>query len=139
MELGHGTGLGELAGIHHDGPVACLGDHGEVMGDEDDGQTQLPAESLQELQDLRLDHHVEGSGGLITDDQARPTGKGHRDHHPLAHAAAELVGVLHATLGTDAHHLEQLADPRGCCSAAQRGFVDERSAPRPGRPPGGPG
>ena len=68
MELGHGPGLGELTGIHHDRSIAGLGDDRQVVGDEDDGQSQLPAERLHELQDLRLDHHVEGGGGLVADD-----------------------------------------------------------------------
>ena len=94
VELGHGAGLGQLPGVHHDRPVAGLGDHRQVVGDEDDGQPELAAQRLQQLQDLRLDHHVEGGGRLVADDQARPAGEGHRDHHPLAHAAAELVGIL---------------------------------------------
>ena len=82
------------------------------MRDEDDGQSKLTPEGLQQLQDLCLDHHVEGGRGLVADDQPGSAGECHRDHDPLAHAAAELVGIVPPSLGVDAHHLEQLTDTR---------------------------
>ena len=45
----------------------------------------------QELEDLRLDRHVERGRGLVGDHQTRLEGERHRDHHALAHATGELV------------------------------------------------
>ncbi len=49
---------------------------------------------LDQVQDLALDRHVEGRGRLVRDQQLRPAGQRHRDHHALPHAAGELVRVL---------------------------------------------
>jgi hypothetical protein len=55
------------------------------VGDEEERHAELLLEVLQQLQDLGLDDHVERAGGLV--------GQRHRDHHPLALAAGELVGI----------------------------------------------
>ena len=49
--------------------------------------------SADELQDLRLDGDVERGGGLVGDEQLGVARQRHRDHHPLAHAARQLVRV----------------------------------------------
>ena len=48
---------------------------------------------VDEVEDLGLDGDVEGGGGLVGDEQLRLAGQRHGDHHPLAQAAGELVGV----------------------------------------------
>ena len=82
------------------------------MADEDEGEGELASQALDELQDLRLDHHIEGRGRLIADHQLGVAGKRHGDHRPLAHAAAHLVGELHQALGADADQVEELPGPR---------------------------
>ena len=47
-----------------------------------------------QLQNLRLDGHVQGGGGLVRDQHRRLAGQRHRDHHPLSQAAAELERIL---------------------------------------------
>ena len=57
----------------------------------------VPVVALQvahQLEDLRLDGHVEGGGRFVGDQQARPADQRHRDHRPLAHAAGEPVRIL---------------------------------------------
>ena len=88
----HRTLLRDAPGVHDHHPVAGLGDDREVVGDEDEGQAELLAQLLQQLQDLRLDHHVQGRRRLVADDDGRVAGQGHRDHRPLAHPARQLVG-----------------------------------------------
>ena len=56
------------------------------------GPGQL-AHLFQELDDLVLDRHVEPGGRLVGDQQFAAAGDGHGDHHPLRHAAGELVRV----------------------------------------------
>jgi hypothetical protein len=57
--------------------------------------TAIPSSrwSLDQLQDLGLHGHVEGRRGLVGDQELRAGDERHRDHHPLAHAARELVGI----------------------------------------------
>ena len=130
--------LGDLARVHDQHPVARLGDHRQVVGDEDQAQPELPPKSLEQLQDLGLDHHVEGRGGLVADDDRRIAGERHRDHRPLAHPAGELVRVRPGPGPRDPDELEQLAGPgaRPCPATARAGA---RSARRSARRSGGPG
>jgi hypothetical protein len=51
-------------------------------------------ERRKQLQNLRLDRHVERRRGLVGDEELRLTGERHGDHDALAHAAGELVRVI---------------------------------------------
>ena len=90
-------GLGDLldlAAVHDGDPVAGLGHHREVVGDEEDGgEAGLLAGGEHELEDLRLDGDVERGGRLVGDQQVGLHRQRHRDHHALAHAARELVRI----------------------------------------------
>ena len=71
---------------------------------------ELVAQLLEQLEDLRLDHDVEGGRRLVADDDRRVAGQGHRDHRPLAHAARQLVRVGAGPLACGMpDELEQLA------------------------------
>ena len=72
----------------------------------------LPAQRDEQIENLRLDGDVERGRRLVGDQQLRPAGERHRDHHALAHAAGELVRKgLHAPLGIgDADLLQQFDD-----------------------------
>ena len=59
--------------------------------------TARPSSALslrQQGQDLGLDGHIQGGGGLIGDEQLRVAGQGHGNEDPLAQAAGKLVRVL---------------------------------------------
>ena len=90
----------------------------EVVGDQHDRHAGSLLQLAQQVQDLGLGRHVQGGGRLVGDQQFRVGRQRHRDHRPLAQAAAELVGVLvHALLGArDAHQPQQL-DRRGRCAS----------------------
>ncbi len=89
---------------------------------------ELVLQPLQQLEDLRLDGHVERGGRLVGDEQRRAAGERHRDHHPLSHATRELVRILGGALlrGGDAHLPEQFDGARArfatapCARAARR-------------------
>ena len=82
------------ARIHHDHPLAGLGHHAEIMGDQDDRRAGARLQLDEELEDLRLDGDVERRRRLVGDQEARIAGERHRDHHPLAHASRELVRII---------------------------------------------
>src|SRR5262249_53032736 len=67
-------------------------------------------ELIEQLQNLRLNGHVERGGRLVGDQEVRIAGQRHGDHHALAHAARELMRIfLHASLGVgDVHDLQHL-------------------------------
>ena len=80
-----------LARILDDDAIGRLGDHAHVVGDDDEPHAGLVLEAAQEIEDLRLDGHVERRRRLVGDQELRPAGERHGDHHALAHAARELV------------------------------------------------
>ena len=57
--------------VHHDDARARLGDDAEVVRDEEDRTSRAPAAGRAELQDLRLDRHVERGRRLVGDEQLR--------------------------------------------------------------------
>ncbi len=89
--------------------VSAMTDRSWVMRISD--SPSLARSSSRRLEDLRLDHDVEGGRRLVADDDGRVAREGHRDHRPLAHPAGQLVRVGAAALLRDADELEELAGP----------------------------
>ena len=96
--------------VHHEHAVGDVGDDAEVVRDEDDRGAEPLADVAHQVEDARLDRHVERRRRLVRDEHLRVAGQRHRDHHALPHAAGELVRILaHAAFGRrDADELEQL-------------------------------
>ncbi len=113
VDLVHRARLDRLARVHDLHAVGETGDDTEVMGDHDDGGAGDLLGGLEHLQDLGLDGHIQGGGGLVGDDDLGVVGDGHGDHRALAHTAGELVGErVHPALGVgDADHVEEVDGP----------------------------
>ena len=109
--LADGALLRHPTGVHDQHLVARLGDDRQVVGDEDQRQPELGAQLLEEAEDLRLDHDVEGGRRLVADDDRRVARERHRDHRPLAHPTGQLVRIGAAALLRDADKLEELVGP----------------------------
>jgi hypothetical protein len=86
--------LHALAAIHHQDGVRQLGDHAQVVGDDDDRGVELVLQIADQVEDLRLDGHVERGGRLVGDQQLRVADQRHGDHGALPHPAGELVRVV---------------------------------------------
>ena len=86
--------LNNLAGIHHRHVVTGLRDHAEIVGDQHNRRAEPLPKIGEQLEDLGLDRDIERCCWLVGNHQRRLTGQGHRDHHPLPHAARELMGIL---------------------------------------------
>ena len=85
--------LDDLAVGHHADAIGHVADDAEVVGDEQHGHVQLRLQILEQLQNLRLDGDVQRRGRLVGDQQLRLVGQRHGDHHALALAAGEFVGI----------------------------------------------
>ena len=83
--------LAELSEVHDGDPVADVLDDREVVGDEDERQVVVGLEVSEQVQDLGLDAHVEGTDRLVTDQQAGAQHEAAGDGDPLALATGELV------------------------------------------------
>ena len=98
-DVAHRAALHHFATVHHDHIVAELGDHPEMVGDEQDCAALAPLQFLQPVNDLHLQGRVERGGRLVRDQQRGLGLERHRDRDPLPHPARELVGVVpHAPL-----------------------------------------
>ena len=64
------------------------------MRDQDDRGAELLLQFQDQIEDLRLDRHVQRGRRLVGDQHPRVAGERHRDHRPLPHAAGELVRVF---------------------------------------------
>ena len=119
-DLRHRSRLDLLARVHHDDALRRLGDDREIVGDEDQRHPLLALQPDQEIEHLRLDGDVERRRRLVRDQQPRLACDGHRDHHPLRHAAGELVRKGEKPrLGVGNLHLpQQLQRPRAAHAAA---------------------
>ena len=100
----------DLPAVHHRDAVARLGDHREVVRDQENRGAGAPRLQLQhQVQDLRLNRHVQRRRRLVGDEERRVQHERHGDHHALAHAAGEMMrvvlhprgGVGNADLGED--------------------------------------
>ena len=97
-----------LTGVDDGYAVAVLGHYAQIMGDEQHGRVALALEGVYHLQHLGLNGHVQGGGRLVGNEEPGFAGQGDGDHHPLLHAARELVGVVAVAGGGDAHHLHHV-------------------------------
>ena len=91
--------LDELARVHDGDIISGLGNDAHVVGDDDHPHLVLTTEVLEQVEDLRLNGHVEGRGRLVGDQQLRVARDCDRDHHALPHPAREPVRVVVESLG----------------------------------------
>ncbi len=80
--------------VHDGGALADIRERRQVVSDEDHGEPELTLEPLEELEHLRLHHHVERGRRLVGDQEPRVAGERERDEHALPLAARELVRVV---------------------------------------------
>ena len=111
------TVLPDLARVHHHDAVAQVARERQVVGDEQHRDAPLPLELLEQVHDLGLDAHIQGAGRLVEDEQGRVVGERHGDHHPLAHATRQLVGVAPRRPGGQARPCPSRASTRAPCVA----------------------
>ena len=63
--------LDDLAGVHDRDSSAHLGDHAEIVGDQQHRHADLLLQLAHQLENLRLDRHVERGRRLVGDQQLR--------------------------------------------------------------------
>ena len=107
--VGDRADLDDAARVHHGDAIGGLGDHAHVVRHQHHRGAVLAAQPLQQLDDLRLDRHVERGRRLVGDDEPRLRRERERDDDALAHAAGELVRIVvdPARGRRDADFLEQ--------------------------------
>ena len=110
-----------LPGIHDQHPIRGIGDHGEIVRDQDERHVTLLLQVRKQVQDLLLNGHVQRCGGFVGDQQPGIAGNCHCNHHPLVHPAREQMGeggdALFRTRNADL--AEQFDAARPCRGARQ--------------------
>ncbi len=86
--------LHHAAAVHHHHLVRDFRHHAEIMGDEQDGHADIALQPAHQIENLRLDRHVQRRGRLVGDQQGRAAAQRHRHHDALAHAAGQLVRIF---------------------------------------------
>jgi len=122
-DLVNRTFLDDFAGIHHGDAVSDLGDDGEVVRDEDETHAgTLRFECGEQIENLRLDGHVERGRRLVGDEQPRPVRHRRRDHRALPLAAGKLMRkAARPTFGVgQADLMEQRDGPPARCRRGPR-------------------
>ena len=82
------------AAVHDHNFVGTATSHTQVMGDQDDGHTNLGLQILEQIKDVLLHGDIERCCWFIGDQQLRFTGQSDCNHDSLPHTAGQLVGVL---------------------------------------------
>ena len=99
--------LAEPPEVHDGHPVADVLDDGQVVRNEEDREVVLLLQVLHQVEDLRLDRHVEGGDDLVAHQQLRLEDQGAGDADALALAAGELAGTPGTVdVGVDADLVE---------------------------------
>src|SRR5699024_12186240 len=84
-DLLHGAVLHDLACVHDGHAVGHVRHNTQVVGDVDDRHAQLLLQLTDQLQNLGLDGHIQGGGGLVADQHLGLAGRRNGDDHALAH------------------------------------------------------
>ena len=93
-------------------------------------QPELALEVAQQVEDLRLDRHVERGDRLVRDDHLRLERERARDPDALALPARELVRVAVVVLRVEADRVHDLLDHALALALALRASRGSRTAPR---------
>ena len=97
-----------LAHDHH--MVREVAHHRQVVGDENEGNTHLPAELVEKSYHLCLHGNIEGGNGLIADDKFRLQRKRACDRNALALATGKLMWITAHMLRQKVHLTQEFTN-----------------------------
>src|SRR5581483_1787688 len=100
--------LDDAAQIHDRYSRDYVGDHREIVGDEEVGEAELVLQILQQVDHLRLDGDIEGGDRLVADDELGLHRQRAGDADPLPLPAGELVRVAAHVVGLQPDRLQEL-------------------------------
>src|SRR6185295_12722183 len=106
--------------------VGDVVDYREIVADEHQREAELLLQILEQVQNLRLDRHVERRDRFVADHHVGPEREGTRDADALALAAREGVRVAAELPAVEADHLHQLADHLAAIGVVADAVDDQR-------------
>ena len=110
-QLVHRPLLHDAALLHHQGRIAKLVDHVQIVGDEQVAEVQFIPQFPQQFQNLGLNGHVQCTDRLVSNEEAGPLDQGHGDGHPLPLSAGKLRWLRFQHFLRQLHPFQHLSDP----------------------------
>ena len=89
-----------MSAIHHHHAIGQLGNHAQIVRNENHRHAQICLQFLEQPQDLRLHGDIERRSWFIGNKHLGIGDQRHGNHHPLAHAAGKLVRIRMYPLGS---------------------------------------
>src|SRR5690348_1148658 len=130
IEGGRRPELDEGSGVQHRNAVSDVSHNGEIVRNEDRTERSLLLELLDEVEDLRLDRHVERTHDLVENEETRIRRERARDRDALLLAAREFMWIPTPHLGWQSDLLEQIVDLLPTTGSRPDTFDRERLADR---------
>ena len=81
----------DASGVHDRDAVRHFGDDAQVVGDQEQRESEPSLKVAEQIEDLRLDRDVERRRRLVGDEERWPAGERQGDEGALAQAARELM------------------------------------------------
>ena len=128
--------LDDAAVVHDEGAVAEILHEGDVVADKENGETGLPAQISEQLEDLLLHGDIEGAGGFVADEKLWLDSESAGDRSALTLTAADFVGIAASDLWRESALDEKICHARfslaTCAAVCAQAFADTvaKSAPR---------
>src|SRR5688572_23968307 len=88
------AGLYHPSRIHYRDTICDTGHNAQVVCDEEHGDARMFLYVGEEVENLRLNGHVQGARWLISDDKLRLGCQSHGDHDALGHTSGQFEWVL---------------------------------------------
>ena len=98
--------FGNPARVHDHHPISHVGVHCHIMGYQENRIVAHGLDILDHLQDTALHDDIQGSGGLVRNNQCGLEHGRQGDCHPLAHAARELVRISVEHIGRESEPVD---------------------------------
>jgi hypothetical protein len=115
--LGRRAGFDDPAEVHHGDAVGDVAHHRKIVRDEQVGQAELLLQRLQQIDDLRLDRHVERGDRLVENEQIGTQRQSTGNGDALALAAGEFTRPPLAGFRVEADLPQQLGNAPGVMHA----------------------
>ena len=119
------TDFDNLTRVHDRHPIAHLGHQSHVVPDHDHGNAELITDLGQGLCDYALNHHIQGTGGFVGDDNRGVKRNRHSDANTLFHASRQLVWIQIHHPARQSHPLEQIRQARGQLASYRLALVSQ--------------
>ena len=92
-DINRSSRLNHVTVLHDKYMISHVGHDTHVVGDENDSCSQTLVEGTQQIQDLRLNGHIERGCWLIRNEYLRVTRDRLSNHRALSLTAGQLVGI----------------------------------------------